>query len=317
MSIFVLCFLKQHNSMNIPKNYDVIIIGGSYAGLSAAMSLGRALKNVLIIDSGKPCNHQTPHSHNFITHDGDSPAQISGLALKQVLAYKTVTLMQGLAVAATKLANGGFEIVTEDRKIVTAEKLVFATGMWDEMPAIKGFDECWGISVLHCPYCHGYEVKGLETGILANGDMAYELAKLISNWTDKLTVYTNGEATLSSEQRATLITKGITIVSKDITALEHENGMLNKIQFLDGTSQPIKAMYARPTMKQHCDLPEKLGCELTDSGHIRVDAFQKTTVNGIYAAGDNTTMLRSVAAAVASGNVAGAVLNKEMIEESF
>lgn len=303
--------------MNTHPNYDVIIIGGSYAGLSAAMALGRSLRNVLIIDSGKPCNRQTPHSHNFITHDGSTPAEIANQALKQVLEYSTVNLKKGLATNATQLAAGGFEVTIDNTETVIAKKLVFATGIYDEMPAIKGFAECWGVSVLHCPYCHGYEVKGLETGIFANGDMAYELAKLISNWTDKLTVFTNGASTLNAEQTAKLNVKGIVLVTKEIAEIKHESGKINSLLFTDGSTQTINAIYARPAMKQHCPLPEQLGCELNEMGHIKVDTFQRTTIKGVYAAGDCTSPLRAVAAAVASGNLSGAVLNKELIEEEF
>jgi thioredoxin reductase len=299
------------------KTYDVIIIGGSYAGLSAAMSLGRALRSVLIIDSGKPCNQQTPHSHNFITHDGHTPLAIATQAKQQVLAYDTVTFKNGIAQAAEKLANGGFSITMDDGEIFTTEKLVFATGMKDEMPPIKGFAQCWGITVLHCPYCHGYEVKQLQTGILANGDMAYELAKLINNWTDELTVYTNGPSTLCAEQTEKLEAKGISIVNNEIAELQHQNGVLNGLLFKDGSHQPVKAMYARPVMKQHCELPQQLGCQLTETGHISIDTMHRTTVKGIYAAGDSTTMMRSVALAVSGGNFAGAAVNKDLIEDRF
>src|SRR5690606_408454 len=138
------------------KNFDVIIIGGSYAGLSSAMTLGRALRNVLMIDSGKPCNRQTPHSHNFITQDGEEPGTIAEKAKAQVLKYDTVKFLNDLAVSGKKTENG-FVIATETGKEFATKKLVFATGVKDIMPGIKGFSECWGISVIHCPYCHGYE----------------------------------------------------------------------------------------------------------------------------------------------------------------
>ena len=136
-------------------HFDVIIIGGSYSGLSAAMSLGRSLRQVLVIDSGLPCNKQTPHSHNFITQDGEKPAVISAKAKLQVDIYKTVQFFNGLAVKAFK-KNKGFEITTESGDVFTSRKVLFATGVKDLLPEINGFAECWGISVLHCPYCHGY-----------------------------------------------------------------------------------------------------------------------------------------------------------------
>ena len=167
------------------KNFDVIIVGGSYSGLSAAMSLGRSLREVLVIDSGLPCNRQTPYSHNFITQDGEKPAAISAKAKLQVALYKTIHFYNGLAVEAVKRENG-FEISTKSGEVFSARKILFATGVKDLLPEIKGFGDCWGISVLHCPYCHGYEVKNEKTAFIANGEMAFEYAKLISNWTKDL-----------------------------------------------------------------------------------------------------------------------------------
>ncbi|HEX2627711.1 MAG TPA: FAD-dependent oxidoreductase, partial [Chitinophagaceae bacterium] len=137
------------------EQFDVIIIGGSYSGLAAALALGRALKKVLVIDSGQPCNSPTPHSHNFITQDGKTPKEISTLARKQVEKYNTVKFIEGLAISGTKTVTG-FEIQTDSTKIFEAKKLIFATGIKDIMPSIKGHAECWGISIIHCPYCHGY-----------------------------------------------------------------------------------------------------------------------------------------------------------------
>src|SRR5690606_24367400 len=145
------------------KDFEVIIIGGSYAGLSAAMALGRALRHVLIIDGGQPCNKQTPHSHNFITQDGKTPKEISSLAKQQVEEYETIKFYKGLAANATK-TDKGFKITTDTNDTFTAKKLIFATGLKDIMPGIIGFAECWGISVNHCPYCHGYEYRNKNTG---------------------------------------------------------------------------------------------------------------------------------------------------------
>jgi thioredoxin reductase len=167
-------------------HFDTIIIGGSYAGLSAAMALGRSLKNVLIIDSGKPCNSQTPHSHNLITHDGKTPQEISAEAKQQVLKYDTVTFHEGLAINGKK-TDDGFEIGTQAGDVFTAKKLIFATGVKDLMPAIKGFQECWGISVVHCPYCHGYEFRDRKTAIMANGERGFHLASLVNNLTNSIT----------------------------------------------------------------------------------------------------------------------------------
>lgn len=298
------------------KNFDIIIIGGSYSGLSAAIALGRALRIVLIIDSGLPCNRQTPHSHNFITQDGTKPGKIVDKARAQVLKYDTVTFVNDLALSGKKTKNG-FEITTQKGESFNAKKLIFATGVKDIMPDIKGFSECWGITVLHCPYCHGYEVKNIKTGILANGDFAFHYAQLIRNWTKDLTIFTNGKSTLIKEQADKISKHDIPIIEKEIAELQHENGYLTHIVFKDNSTFDLKAIYSRPNFEQHCKVPETLGCELNEQGYIKADMFNKTTVANIFACGDNTNSIRSVANAVAAGNLAGAMLNNQMTEEEF
>ena len=207
--------------MKDTKNFEVIIIGGSYAGLSAAMALGRALKSVLIIDSGKPSNRQTPHSHNFITHDGKKPKEIANEALQQVLKYATIHLYNGTALNAKKIKKG-FEVYTNEA-VFTARKLLFTSGVIDEMLTIPGFAECWGISVLHCPYCHGYEIKNESIGIIANGDIAYEFCRLINNWNKNITLFTNGKSELPTNQRSKLLDKKIQINESPINKFLHQN----------------------------------------------------------------------------------------------
>ena len=306
----------NYNNMKDKKHFDVIIIGGSYSGLAAGMALGRALREVLIIDSGKPCNRQTPHSHNFITQDGNSPKEIATLAKQQVEKYNTVNFFNGVAKKGAKIQEG-FEIETESGETFIAKKLIFATGIKDIMPKIEGYAECWGISVIHCPYCHGYEVRNENTGILGNADYGYEFSSLISNWTNDLTLYTNGKSTLSSEQTMKLEKHMIKIVEDEIQKLEHKNGSLQNIIFKNGNKTPIKALYAKCPFEQHCKIPETLGCELTVEGYLRISVFQRTTTNGIYACGDNVTRMRTVANSVSMGTTTGMIVNKELIEEYF
>ena len=298
------------------KNFDVIIIGGSYSGLSAAMSLGRSLRQILIIDSGLPCNRQTPHSHNFITQDGEKPAVISAKAKLQVDLYKTVHFYNGLALKAIKKENR-FEVSTESGEVFNSRKILFASGVKDLFPEIKGFADCWGISVLHCPYCHGYEVKNEKTAIIANGEMAFEYAKLISNWTKDLRLCTNGKSALTLEQTQILKKKGISIFEDEIDSFEHNDGYVSNIVFKNQEKVEVKAIYARPPFEQHCSLPADLGCDINEQGLLKVDAMQKTNVPGIYASGDCTTQMRSVAIAVSTGSFAGAVINKDFIDEDF
>ena len=292
-------------------SYEVIIVGGSYAGLSAAMALGRSVRQVLIIDSGKPCNRQTPHSHNFITQDGSPPTAIAEQAKAQVLDYPTVTSRTDLVIAVEG-SDGDFTVRTESDSTFLAKKLLFATGVEDIMPDIPGFAECWGISVIHCPYCHGYEVKGKNTGILTNGETTYEFARLISNWTSQITIFSNGPATFDRQRIENL---GVNIVDTTIKEIVHRKGYLNYLVGGEGNQYPLDALYARPAFRQHCPIPEQLGCKLTEGGHIEVDGFQKTNVPGIYAVGDNTSPFRAVSMATAAGTIAGAFINHELITE--
>lgn len=302
--------------MKNKKDFDVIIIGGSYAGLSAGMALGRSLRDVLIIDSGKPCNRSTLHSHNFITQDGEKPAVIADKARAQVLNYPTVRFHEGLAVSGKK-AGKGFAVTTEAGEEFIAKKLIFATGIKDIMPDIEGFAECWGISVIHCPYCHGYEVRNAKTGILANGDFAAHYAQLVRNLTRDLAIFTNGNAAFTDEQAARLARHQIPVIEKEIAYFDQENGRVRQVVFRDNSVFPLEAVYARPAFEQHCKIPEMLGCELTEQGLLKTDVFQKTSVTDVFACGDNASPMRSVANAVATGNMTGAMVNSVMAGEEF
>lgn len=303
--------------MSGDNQYDVIIIGGSYSGLAAGMALGRAVRRVLIIDSGKPCNRQTPYSHNFLTQDGQPPARIAALARQQVEQYETIRFLSDRAVAAEKKTDSTFEVRTASGAFFGATQLILATGIEDRMPDIPGFADCWGISVLHCPYCHGYEVRNEKTGILGNGNEGFEIASLISNWTGDLTLFTNGPSTLTEEQVRQLGRHYIPVVETAVSELAHTDGHLRQLLFADGTAAAVKALYARVPFRQHSDLAEALGCSLTEEGYVQTDALQKTTVPGVFACGDNATRIRTVANAVAMGTTAGMMANREAVFARF
>lgn len=302
--------------MTDEKNFEVIIVGGSYAGLSAAMALGRSLRHVLIIDSGLPCNRQTPHSHNFLTQDGKTPKEISTIARQQVEKYETVKFYEGLATTGTKTATG-FEITTGANHRFTAKKLILATGIKDIMPDINGFAACWGISIIHCPYCHGYEYRQQNTGILANGAKALHLASLVNNLTESITILTNGSADFNAEQMDKLNKRHIKIIETKISGFKNNKGHIQNVVFDDLTKMPFDVVYAAIPFQQHSEIPVALGCELTEHGYLKVDPLQKTMTPGVFACGDNTNMMRSVANAVYSGNLTGAAVNAELTNEQF
>ncbi len=315
-SMFTFALISKYKLAMASDIYEVIIIGGSYAGLSTAMALGRSLRNTLVIDAGDPCNKYTPHSHNFLTQDGKTPSEINQAAKDQVSQYSSVTFHEGFALSAAR-ENGLFAVKTATAETFQGKILVLATGVKDIFPDIIGFEECWGKSIVHCPYCHGYEIKGLKTGILANGEKAIHMAGLVNNLTKDLTLLTNGEPDFNEEQSAKLKKHGIEIISQEIKSFQHTKGQIEHVAFNDGSTINFEAIYGLIPFEQHSNIPESLGCEFDEWGFIKVDNFQRTNIRNVYACGDNSTGKRSVAMAVAAGNMVGAVVNMQLVEESF
>jgi thioredoxin reductase len=238
------------------------------------------------------------------------------IAKGQVQRYDTVTFLDDVAVNGDKTDNG-FEIQTASNKTFFGVRLIFATGVRDLLPDISGLSECWGISLLHCPYCHGYEVRHRRTGIIGNGERGFELVKLISNWTEELTLFTNGESAMASGEKLQLHNRHIRVVESEIEGLEHAGGLVQNIVFKDQSKEPVDAIYIRPPFKQHSRIPENMGCELTRDGYLKTDAGQATTVNGIFAIGDAVSPIRTVANAVAMGTAAGMAIGRQLILEQF
>lgn len=295
---------------------DVVIIGGSFAGLSAALALGRGLRKVIVIDAGEPCNKKVQHSQNLLTHDGQAPAEIRKEALADIAKYDTVTILNGFASGAEKEGEL-FKVSVSDGHMFRAKKLLFATGLKNKMPDIPGYEACWGVSAIQCPYCHGYEYKGQPTAVLAAGPRTMHIVRLVNNWTKDLTVFTNGEQPFTSEELEKIKQHNIRIVEAPVARIEHEEGHIRAIVCDDDSTYPVSLLYTHPPLYQHSTLPASLGCELDEMGFIKTDEFKRTTVQGIYAAGDNTSFMRSLSNAIASGGMAGAVINNDMIEQEF
>ncbi|QHW00748.1 NAD(P)/FAD-dependent oxidoreductase [Spirosoma endbachense] len=302
--------------MGTTDTFDVVVVGGSYAGLSAALLLGRSLRKVLVIDSGQPCNRQTPHSHSYLTRDGETPAQIAAIAKEQLLQYPTVSFVNDLATVA-RPESSGFIVETAAGHQFRSRKLLLATGIHDIMPAIDGFAECWGRSILHCPYCHGYEVHGQRLGIIANGDIANKMVRLIQHWSPDLTLFTNGPATLTAEQWQTTQQLGIPVIETEIVAVEHQQGQLKNLRFPDGSIHELDAIFSPVPFRQHSELAAQLGCDFDESGLIKIGEFGQTNIPGLYAAGDNSTPFRQVSIAATNGGKAGVWMNHELIDEDL
>ena len=302
--------------MDIQTEYDVVIVGGSVAGLSAALVLGRSLRTVLVIDSGKPCNRQTPHSHSFMTRDGVPPSQLTAIAREQALAYPTVQYRNGRIDTLSKNDNG-FSLLTDDNTTIKARRVLLATGLEDIMPPIDGFAECWAISVLHCPYCHGYEVRNQSLGVLVSGEHTVDYVGLIRHWSTKITFFTNGSGTITDEQRSLINRLDVPIIETPVSRLRHQNGLLSALELQDGNHIELTALFAPMPFRQHSDLAQQAGCALNPAGLINVNLFGQTNVAGLFAAGDNSSPMRQLAVASANGITAGAGINRELVTEDI
>ncbi len=299
------------------KLYDVLIVGGSYAGLQAAMTLGRCMRDVLVIDNNKAANRFTPQAHNLIGYDDTEPDKIRRWAREQVLTYPTVQVEQGTLISVQVQKDG--DIITaqdEQGNNYIAKKLLIATGLKDILPDIKGFKECWGKSVVHCPYCHGYEVRGKEQGIMAGTGAAINFLPLVYNWSEKLTLFIT-EEDIAKETEQFIKERNIKVVRSAITEVQHVDGYLNNIITEDGKEYMLDAIFASLPCEQQTDLVTQLGCTLDESGFIETNIVGSTNVPGVYAAGDCTTPMRAISVAIASGYKAGIGINNELLKEKL
>jgi thioredoxin reductase len=310
-------FYQYIGAGKINREFDVIIIGGSYAGLSAALVLARCSRRVLLIDSGNPCNSKSLIARNFIGHDGEPIATITKAAKSQLLKYAAVKVIYDKVLRVKNVASK-FVAETMLNETYRAKKILLATGVTDQMLAIPGFKDCWGISVFSSPYDHAYEYHDKTVGVIANGVIAYELIKLLSNQTKRLVLFTNAESSLTGEQSLKIVSHNISIVQKKIAGFDHEQGMIKNIVFKDNSRHKLNVAFTHVPFQLSTDIPcKQLGCELTTGGLVKTDEFQRTSVQGVYAAGDIESATRAITIAAARGSLAGIHLNIELNQEGF
>ncbi|ALD93498.1 FAD-dependent pyridine nucleotide-disulfide oxidoreductase [Cupriavidus gilardii CR3] len=293
--------------------YDAIVIGGSFAGLSAATYIARARRSVCIIDAGAPRNRFATHSHGFLAHDGSNPGAVLATARQQVAAYPTTTFMEGKAVRASGEV-GAFSVKLESGEVVEGARLVLAYGIADELPDLPGLNERWGQSVIHCPYCHGFEFSDQRLGVLSMSPMSVHQAMLVAEW-GPTTLYLNGDPRPDDGVLAELEKRGVAIEPKKVKALHGEGAQLSAIEFADGATAPIDALFVGPRNYLNSDIAHQLGCviEQTPFGSIiRTDELKTTTVDGVYAAGDITRGAHSVTWACSDGVMAGVAVHRSL-----
>ncbi|MDO9361584.1 MAG: NAD(P)/FAD-dependent oxidoreductase [Sphingopyxis sp.] len=294
--------------------HDAIVIGGSFAGLSAAVHIARARRSVCIIDAGKPRNRFADTSHGFFGQDGDPPLAMIARAQAQVEAYPTVSTIAAEATSA-RATDGGFEVALAGGRTMTARKLVLAFGISDVLPDIPGLTERWGKSVLHCPYCHGFEYAGRRLGVLQTMPMSAHQAQLIADW-GPTTLYLNGGDMPDDETLTKLERRGVDIERTRIKALQGNDTSISSLLLDDGRTAPIDALYLAPRTRLNSAIAEQLGCTLDDGPFgpvIRTDAAKLTTVAGVYAAGDVARVPHNATWAAADGVTAGTSLHQALV----
>lgn len=285
--------------------FDAVVIGGSFAGLSVALQLVRARRSVLVIDEGNPRNRAANHAHGLISRDGHSPTAILETARTELGAYPSFEARRGRALSARRV-EAGFEVALSDRSKVVGKRLVLAYGVVDDIDAVPGFAQCWGKTVLHCPYCHGYEVADQRLGLMVrNGDIV-RLAHLYKDWSRTLTLFTDGP--IDPMVAEAVRSMGIAVVEPAVLKLDHRDGKLSSVVTADG-EYPLDALFAHPPHRPASRISADLGCEELEfedgSSVIKVDFQHRTTVEHVYAVGDIARPLHSISAAIGDGAAAG------------
>lgn len=295
-------------------DFDVIIIGGSFAGQAAALQLARARRRVLLVDAKRPRNRFARSSHGFLGQDGRPPAAIIAGAAEQLAAYPTVQFHEGEAVGAVAV-DGGFRISLAEGRQETGRRLILATGVRDILPALIGLEERWGISALHCPYCHGYELDQGPLGVLASSELALHQAMLVPDW-GPTTLFTHGAFVPTPDQRAALTARGVTIEETPVAELLGASPALEAVRLADGRTVDLRGLFLAPRTVPASDLAERLGCAFKDGPtgpFIAVDERKQTSAPGVFAAGDAANPMANATLAAAAGVMAAAGAHHALI----
>jgi thioredoxin reductase len=293
--------------------HDAVIIGGAFAGLAAATYLARARRRVCVIDARQPRNRFADASHGFLGSDGSNPLTILATARDQLAAYPTVTMIEAEATEARAVGDG-FAVSLSTGEEIAARKAILAFGLRDMLEPIPGLQERWGKTVLHCPYCHGFEFADRPLGVLFRTPMSAHQACLITEW-GPTTLFLNG-ADLDPESAERLAKYGVTVEPGRLKRLVGEGSTLSAVEFEDGRERPVEALYVAPQSCLASPIAEQLGAAIDDGPMgpvIRTDADKMTTVSGLYAAGDIARAPHTVSWAVADGVTAGTAAHRALV----
>jgi thioredoxin reductase len=292
------------------KVYDVVVVGGGAAGLSAALVLGRARRQVAVVDAGAPRNAPAAHMQGFLSRDGMPPADLLAAGRAEVSGYG-VELVEDQVVGI----EPGFFVRLAGGRTLRARRILLTTGVHDELPDIPGARERWGRDLLHCPYCHGWEVRDQPLGVLGTQPGSVEHALLVRQWSDDVVFFAHTHA-LTAGERDRLRGRGIQVVHGQVTRLVVESDRLTGVQLADGRVIPRAAVFIRPVNVPHPDgLPTGLGCETDSAGHVSVDSTGRTSAFGVWAAGNVVDPRAQVIASAGAGNAAAIAINADLVQE--
>ena len=306
--------LQIKKSPKDQKLFDVIVIGGSFAGLSAALQIARTRRQVLVIDGGKPRNRFAERTHGFLGQDGKEITQTIQTAREQFLAYPTARFVEGKAIGAKRHHDDLFSIVLNSEKTFQSKRIILATGVSDRLPEIPGLAERWGKTVNQCPYCHGYELAGGTWGVLYTGEASLHQTKLMQDWSDKVILFANGSDEIGD--RASLTSHKIIIEDTPIESIEGEDVSICNIILQNQKVVPLKALFLITRSAIDNPIVTQLGCELEDAPFgkmIKTNNLKETTVKGVFAAGDVARPIHNATWAASDGVSAGIFTHQSLV----
>lgn len=295
---------------------DVIIVGAGPAGLSAALVLGRACRQVLVFDAGKPRNYAARALHGFLSRDGIDPFELRRIGLEELGRYDTVRVEDAEVTRAERQSDGTFQVTVGDERQFRAKRLLLATGVSDNLPAIPGVEEMYGLSVFHCPYCDGWELRGQPLAVYGCNKRGYGLAVELLGWSRDVVLCSDGFCELDADELAVLARNQITVREDRIARLEGTDGALERIVFTNGEILPRRAMFFTTGQTQASRLAQQLGCQFNDKGAVRTGPYETTHVPGLYVAGDASRNVQWVVVAAAEGAEAAYAISQDLIKET-